>query len=220
MPSQTFYNLTPAKREALLTAARAEFARVPFREASINQIVHSAGISRGSFYMYFQGKEELLFYLLEDFCSACLQMAERHLEDSGGDLLSLPLALYDFMMEQCGEGEGMEFFRHTSEVVHWKIDCDSKGFLERVLPSQTMERLLRKINRAALSLEGPRDLRDLTAVLLFAALHAIAGGLSETEKRGEIRLRLENQIRILGRGAKASPERKAGRSLADDRETI
>ncbi|MBQ1351598.1 MAG: helix-turn-helix transcriptional regulator [Oscillospiraceae bacterium] len=52
MPSQTFYNLSSAKQEMLLAAARAEFARVPFREASINQIVRAAHISRGSFYMF------------------------------------------------------------------------------------------------------------------------------------------------------------------------
>lgn len=217
MPSQTFYNLAPAKREALLAAARAEFTRVPFREASINQIVHGAGISRGSFYMYFQGKEELLFYLLEDFCFACLQAAERHLEDSKGDLLSLPLTLYDFIMKQCGEKKDVEFFRHISEVVHWKLNCDSKGFLERMLPRQTTERLVRKINQTALFLKSPRDLRDLIGVLISITLRAIAGGLPEQEKRGEIRLQLENQLRILRRGAEPPWERKQEGAQADGR---
>ena len=49
MPSQTFYNLPPAKREKLLRAARAEFARVPYDQVSINRIVRAAGIPRGSF---------------------------------------------------------------------------------------------------------------------------------------------------------------------------
>lgn len=56
MPSATFFNLPPAKREKLLAAARAEFVRAPFAQASVNRIIHGAGIPRGSFYMYFATK--------------------------------------------------------------------------------------------------------------------------------------------------------------------
>ena len=37
MPSTTFYNLPAEKRERLLSAARAEFARVPYEDASVNR---------------------------------------------------------------------------------------------------------------------------------------------------------------------------------------
>ena len=65
MPSATFLNLPPEKRERFLRAARAEFARVPYADASINRMIRAAGIPRGSFYMYFANKEELFFYILE-----------------------------------------------------------------------------------------------------------------------------------------------------------
>ena len=53
MPTSTFFNLPPPKRERLLRAAVEEFSRKPFGEASINRIVQKAEISRGSFYQYF-----------------------------------------------------------------------------------------------------------------------------------------------------------------------
>ena len=56
MPSTTFYNLPAEKRERLLSAARAEFARAPYEEASVNRMIRAAGIPRGSFYMYFTDK--------------------------------------------------------------------------------------------------------------------------------------------------------------------
>ena len=49
MPSQTFFNLSKEKQEALLEAAKTEFTKVTFHDASINQIIKEAGISRGSF---------------------------------------------------------------------------------------------------------------------------------------------------------------------------
>ena len=57
MPSATFLNLPPEKRERFLRAARTEFARVPYADASINRMIRAAGIPRGSFYMYFANKE-------------------------------------------------------------------------------------------------------------------------------------------------------------------
>ena len=63
MPSATFYNLPEEKRERLLRAAREEFSRVPYESASVNRIIQSAGIPRGSFYMYFTDKEELFGHL-------------------------------------------------------------------------------------------------------------------------------------------------------------
>ena len=52
-------NLPAEKQEKLLEAATREFSHRPFNEASINQIIKEAGIPRGSFYMYFQDKEDL-----------------------------------------------------------------------------------------------------------------------------------------------------------------
>ena len=53
MPSQTFLNLDSNKQKKLLDAAMNEFSRVSYTDASINQIIQNAGISRGSFYTYF-----------------------------------------------------------------------------------------------------------------------------------------------------------------------
>lgn len=65
MPTQTFFHLPEEKQQRLLEAARVEFSRVPLNEASIAQIVKLAGISRGSFYQYFEDKEDLYFYYFE-----------------------------------------------------------------------------------------------------------------------------------------------------------
>ncbi len=67
MPSATFYNLPAEKRERLLRAAREEFSRVPYESASVNRIIRSAGIPRGSFYMYFTDKEELFGHLMDSY---------------------------------------------------------------------------------------------------------------------------------------------------------
>ncbi len=63
MATERFEKLSDDKKKRILTAAREEFARVPYEEASINQIIKNAGISRGSFYTYFEDKNDLLQYV-------------------------------------------------------------------------------------------------------------------------------------------------------------
>lgn len=59
MPRPRFHKLPPAQQQAILRAAFDEFAAHGFRSASLNRIIDAAGISKGSMYYYFDGKEEL-----------------------------------------------------------------------------------------------------------------------------------------------------------------
>ena len=67
MPTQRFLNLKESKKNAILEAAANEFARVPYSAVSINQIIKEAEISRGSFYTYFEDKDDLMHYMLRGF---------------------------------------------------------------------------------------------------------------------------------------------------------
>ena len=63
MPRSRFHKLPPAQQEAILRAAFDEFATHGFNSASLNRIIDAAGISKGSMYYYFDGKEELYVHV-------------------------------------------------------------------------------------------------------------------------------------------------------------
>lgn len=65
MPTSTYYNLSPEKRERIEKAVKKEFARVPLIDMSVKNIVKDANIARGSFYQYFETREDLIKYMLE-----------------------------------------------------------------------------------------------------------------------------------------------------------
>lgn len=102
MPSSTFLNLPPEKQEKLLEAATREFSTRPFNEASINQIIKEAGIPRGSFYMYFQDKEELFRYLLRGYVDQMVMVIEELLLRRKGDIFQALLDLYDYLAAKGG----------------------------------------------------------------------------------------------------------------------
>ena len=65
MPKQTFYNLPEEKRQRITDIVIDEFADNDYANVSISRIVARAGIAKGSFYQYFEDKEDLTSYLLE-----------------------------------------------------------------------------------------------------------------------------------------------------------
>ena len=64
MPKQTFLNLPEEKRRVIIDAATEEFAAFGLENASTNRIVENSGISKGSFYQYFEDKQDVFLYLL------------------------------------------------------------------------------------------------------------------------------------------------------------
>jgi AcrR family transcriptional regulator len=65
MPKQTFLNLPEEKRQVIVNAAVDEFADYGFEGSSINRIVANSGISKGSFYQYFEDKMDVFRHLMD-----------------------------------------------------------------------------------------------------------------------------------------------------------
>lgn len=65
MPSNTFLNLPKDKKIKFTKASLMEFSNHSLKEASINRIIKSCGIARGSFYQYFNDILDLYNYILE-----------------------------------------------------------------------------------------------------------------------------------------------------------
>lgn len=107
MPTATFYRLPAEKRQRLIEASWAELTRVRFTEVSINRIIAAAHIPRGSFYQYFEDKDDLIRYLLEDMRAYFVGLLRDILTQNQGDLFALPLMAYDRFISQQGHTDPM-----------------------------------------------------------------------------------------------------------------
>jgi AcrR family transcriptional regulator len=58
-----------ARRQQLLDAATWVFARKGYRQAGIDDVIARAGVARGTFYLYFEGKEQVFLAIVEAFHS-------------------------------------------------------------------------------------------------------------------------------------------------------
>lgn len=95
MPKKTFLNLPNEKRERIENAAIEEFATYTFRDASINRIISSVGIAKGSFYQYFNDKKDLYKHIVD--LSGMLKMSyltSKLSEMQGAEFFDILEALY------------------------------------------------------------------------------------------------------------------------------
>ena len=199
MPTETFFRLPEAKRETLLCCARQEFARVPYPDASINRIIHAAGIPRGSFYMYFEDKSDLFLYLMDRFADAFTVTVCQQLEEAKGDLFQAFRRLFDLLWERCSdhcrEGSAAEIItilRRNAGMPHTMAMGQrySRRFLSQILP---------RLDHSILALEGKADLENGLRILLSVTLPLLCDGVL-AEDPEPIRTRYQSYLTILERG--------------------
>lgn len=68
------------RREELMEAALDEFAEKSYDEASLNNIIRNAGISKGTFYYHFKDKEALYLSLLQSLVHIKMEFLERRMK--------------------------------------------------------------------------------------------------------------------------------------------
>lgn len=76
MARARFENLEPERKEAILAAAADEFATHGYAAASLNRIIETAGISKGSLYYYFDDKADLFSSVVEATMERLLTVME------------------------------------------------------------------------------------------------------------------------------------------------
>lgn len=201
MPTSTFFNLPPPKRERLLRAAMAEFTQKPFNEVSINRMIQAAEIPRGSFYQYFEDKTDLFRYILSRFGQRLEEAILASLETCGGDLLAVPLSLFDQILT-CIRRNQEEFQVFTS-IVRQNVGMDAGQLWD--FTGVTLA-VLDRADTGRLNVRGRNEEIALLDMLLSSTAQALMAASCGKLTLEESRKRLEAKIAIIRRGAKSKEE--------------
>ncbi|MDD3347736.1 TetR/AcrR family transcriptional regulator [Oscillibacter sp.] len=201
MPTATFFNLPPEKQERLMNAASREFSAKPYNEASINQIIQEAAVPRGSFYMYFQDKEDLFRYLVGGYMGQLTMVLEEALLRERGDVFAAFLYLFDYIAEKRQERD-LGGMGAMAAIVSRNSGMQKNALLEMMDSAAVLERLRQLINPELLELRRERDLGDMLGVLLTVTVPIFYAGL-QAAHTADARGRLQNILEILKRGMAA-----------------
>lgn len=205
IPSATFFRLPEEKREGLLQAGWNEFVRVPYADASINRIIRETRIPRGSFYMYFRGKEELFRYLMEQRLEGLIQCLTDLLDRAGGDLFSALLAMMDVLSDEAHRPQVSEL----SAVLRQNPGMHQAVLLQALEPQRLLERLAEHVDRSLLDLREEGDLGDMLQMLLGITLPTLCAAATDGDPAA-VRRRYQRWLELLQRGmaAPGSPARR------------
>lgn len=199
LPSTTFFNLPTEKRDKFLRAARGEFSRVPYSEVSINRIIREAGIPRGSFYMYFKDKRELLQFLLGEYSCRLAELMEAALLTHGGDLFSAFLAFYDTVRREYSDPRPGDAFLPLISILRLNAGLHSHVFEAAAKSGILLEHLKAHIDTSRLSLRTETDLKDIFTILAQVTGSALFKAIQSPDSE-KARAHYINCLNILKRG--------------------
>lgn len=198
MPSSTFFNLPGEKQEKLLSAAVGEFTKRSFNQASINRIIQEAGIPRGSFYMYFEDKEDLFRYLLAEQADQLLRITQELLSRDGGDIFQALEDLYEYLQRH-RENNSLGDIGVLCAILRCNAGMQKSGLLEMLEPEKILRQICDMVNPDLMDLRSERDLPDMVHMLLSLSMPVIYSGLL-TDHSAESYAYFQNMLNILRRG--------------------
>lgn len=191
MPTLTFTNLSKEKKDKIIKAAKKEFSRVPISEVLVKNIVEEAEIARGSFYQYFESKEDLLKFLLEEEMEKVDEFAKQALKESSGDIFDVYIRMYDFLINQDLLEEDKIFHQKVLENI--KTSEEDFYILKNLMGEEIKgpfqkDEIISKVDKSKLKISDDNDLKIIIKVLFIITKKALVTSFkynSQKEARNE-----------------------------------
>lgn len=196
MPTSTFFNLNDSKRAKLLQAAEKEFARAPLSQASIANIVKLAGISRGSFYQYFEGKEDAFYYLLKLHTDTRRAYFLKLLQEKDGDLIASMDQVFRTMLIELSEEEHLQFLKNAVlNVTHEIEDSFTELFLGKQPEVDAVNQVKHLVDFKKLNIDNKQEffhvMQILTSVTFRNLVDQLSRNLSHEEAIENFRIEMD-----------------------------
>jgi AcrR family transcriptional regulator len=163
------------RRDELMNAAQRAFLEYGVAPTTIEQITSRAKVAKGTFYLYFSSKEEILAALRERFARELLMavtaaVSRQPSYDWRGKLTNWARA--------CVAGYLDSIALH--DIVFYESRAPSReGLVDNVIIDHLLELLHSGAEAGAWSINDPR----FTAVFLFSGLHGVVDDAHTKEKR-------------------------------------
>ncbi|MGD6967331.1 TetR/AcrR family transcriptional regulator [Rossellomorea vietnamensis] len=178
MPKLTFFNLPENKRKVLIDAAENEFARVPLYEASIANIVKSAGIPRGSFYQYFENKDDLYFYLLDEKLKEGKEHFLTMLKVHNGDIIEAVIDMHHNFLIMMPDEEEENFIKNALLYATHKVENSFRYMIDSTQDQDHFKKMLELVNKKLVNVRKDTVLVPVLQIIAAIAFHNLIDKLS------------------------------------------
>lgn len=198
MIKPTFYNLPKEKRNKIIEVTRKEFSQGHKKKITINNVIEKAGISRGSFYQYFDDKLDLVSIVVDDMLEKVSSFLQKELITNNGNIFIIPLKIYDIMIAQNNDlsklmSIGFQNDQNSDLVedymqYRWHHNSPFDNILKYIDTSDFEDKSEDNISCVVYMLMG----------LIKTSIFNVKNGINSKEKERELLIR---KIRIIEHGA-------------------
>jgi AcrR family transcriptional regulator len=205
MCTVTFRRLPEEKQRRVLDAAWTEFSTVSYAEASINQIIRRAGIPRGSFYQYFEDKDDLFVCLMDQIRQHLLTEYRTMVARANGDIFQTQLLCYDRFIQQRDDQDPL--FERLIQVLR----LNSGLHLHMMLVDQPhfcmLDAAMEEMDLSAFRCQDRAFVRQIFFMTLTALGAAVMDAMKSPEKAARCREDLVERLDIIKHGSLAEDSR-------------
>lgn len=199
MPTNTFFNLPAEKKHKILKAANKEFARVPLEQASIKNIVEDAEIARGSFYQYFENKQDLFEYIMTSKTGDMEKNLIEMIEQENGNIINIFINIYDHLIEVGKIRRNNKLFRQIFENIK---TSDNLMFTRKEEMNKKLEKILQDLyskNKDILNIKNEEEFKLVIEILSAITRRRIVASL-KYKNSAEAREDFLKEIEYIKRG--------------------
>ncbi len=200
MPKQTFFHLSKDKQDTLIQSAKKEFSRFPIHEASIANIIKDAGIPRGSFYQYFEGKEDLYYYLLNQLSQKNNDRFISNLKEKNGDIFETFIDSFQFMIQIHRNQENENFFKNAFLNMNYKMENTLANNIYEENQKNHLLSMIRLINTKNLNIKEEQELHHILKIIIAVTFHNLVQVFVRDLTDEEALKNYVEQIELLKRG--------------------
>ncbi len=188
MPKTTFYNLNEEKREKIEKALKKEFSRNTFEKASISNIIEEANIPRGSFYQYFNDKDDALKYIIENFLDDEKRQIQQLLIEHNGDIFKTTLDLFSYFIDKSYNETEVKLFQNIiNKLRNENVNIYKDIKRSRFTKMEHMNKNNCYINTSQLNIQNEDDieymLRILTCILRTEIIDVMHNKVTKEERK-------------------------------------
>lgn len=196
MPKDTFMNLNEEKREKVEKAMEKEFARATFEKASVSRIVKDAEIPRGSFYQYFEDKEDAIRYIVQKHISLEHKMMYELLLQTQGDIFDMAVLVFEKMTNETKETDKRELYKNIMK----EIKKNNIDIFDENLKFDDLERVKSIIDKNNLNIQQEDSLKYIMKILVNITRSAVIEVIDNKVSIEQGKADLQEQLKILKRG--------------------
>lgn len=196
MPKETYFHLKEEKREKIEKALEKEFARVSFEKASISNIIEEAQIPRGSFYQYFEDKEDAIRYIVQKYIMLEYKMIYETLVKTNGDIFHMAVLIFEYIIHNATQKKEMNLYKNIMK----EIKRNNINIFDENNEYKEIQQMKNIIDTSHLNLQSEKDLKYMMKILISVirttGIEVIDNKISEEQGK----IDLDKQLEILKRG--------------------